>query len=186
MIILRQHTYSLFGKTVKEKAESRENPYILPEDYKVYQQVSDNLQTHKFRNTEFFKNNPFNVSYPSMVVVPEDKIDKTKSKTGAIIYLNNDDSYGSALGYDFDGKTWYIDHWNQNKIKPVDDINNHISSFYRKKSGPYNTDSATVTYFDSEIRRPVKRNVKDIMSADEYSLLKDYIKKQDPSKRKTK
>lgn len=182
MIIKRQKSFSLFGKTVKEKAESVKNPYVLPEDYKVYQQASNNLQTHKFRSTEFFKNNPFSASYPNIVVVPEDKVDKTKSKTGAIIYLDNDDSYGSALGYDFDNKTWYIDHWNQNKIKPVGDINSHISSIYKKTSSPYTSDNATVTYFDSETKKPVKRNVKDVMSAEEYALLKDYINKQDPSK----
>jgi hypothetical protein len=131
MIILRQKSYSIFGNLFRrENTTPVKNK--LPDEYYTLLQISEELRGHKFFKTEAFLGGYpeyEGVKYPHLIVLPEDKIDLTKSTTGdmPIVYICDI----NGLGYNFSTNSWYTCEFKK-LPKPVNNLKQYLLSTVKK------------------------------------------------------
>lgn len=177
MIILRQKEFGLFGglfdrrKSNNSSTPKQENE--LPQDYYKLLEIYEKLHGHDFFNTEEFRNNIWSIPYPHLIVLLEDKIDKSEDTTGTmpIVYLNNEDMVG--LGYDFKNKCWY-EISARNKIKNLPNLKNYITSYVKRATDKLKT--IKISAYDDGPGEHVlfRKPVIDLIGKKDYNLMIKY------------
>lgn len=174
MIILRQKSYSIFGNLFRrENTTPVKNK--LPDEYYTLLQISEELRGHKFFKTEAFLGGYpeyEGVKYPHLIVLPEDKIDLTKSTTGdmPIVYICDI----NGLGYNFSTNSWYTCEFKK-LPKPVNNLKQYLLSTVKKGIDRLKTKKITIydTSGPSEFKIGSK-HASELMSKEDFNLLIKY------------
>ena len=176
MIILRQKSFGLFDIFKHNKSNNYDKiENELPQDYYRLLDIYDKkLHEHDFYKTDEFRNNIWSIPYPHLIVLHEDKIDKTTDTTGLspIVYLNNEDMIG--LGYDFKNKCWY-EISTYDKVKNIPNLKNYITSYVRKTTDKLKT--VKISVYDPDAPSEVllyKELPVDLMGKKDYNLMLKY------------